>query len=215
MLLYTKVHKHSITFFVSLFFSSQYRPSTFISRLILDFSLYNIIWCNIISYRYSSDLLANYASTRSYRCVSYVYVHLLIVVFLSMHTVPYIYVHSLIVVSLIADFLSMHLIYMLTCRLSFSYLASRIYMLTCWLSCSYWLLMHPYVYAHSLIVVSHRCISRIYMLKRWLYYIYVIVFPIPSNNIDKWTCMHAKRNVLVMIKRIGGVSVVSVVLQMI
>ena len=50
------------------------------------------------------------------------YVHMLIVVFLSIHTVPYIYVHSLIVVSLIAFSLSIHLVYMLTCRLSFSYL---------------------------------------------------------------------------------------------
>ena len=50
------------------------------------------------------------------------YVHMLIVVFLSIHTVPYIYVHSLIVVSLIAFFLSIHLVYMLTCRLLFSYL---------------------------------------------------------------------------------------------
>ena len=65
--------------------------------------------------------------------------------------------------------------------------------------------MHPYVlYAHSLIVVSHRCITYVYAQTLIVLYLQFL-FQYPSINIDKWTCMHAKRNVLVMIRRIGGV----------
>ena len=97
------------------------------------------------------------------------YVHMLIVVFLSIHTVPYIYVHSLIVVSLIAFFLSIHLVYMLTCRLSFSYLYIS-YIIFSLVDCRV-PIDAPVCIAHSLIVVSHDA-SRMYMLKRWLYYIF-------------------------------------------
>ena len=116
MLMYTNVHKQVFHFCISFFLLtiSYHPPSWYLTS-------HYIIWCNIISYRYSSDLFANYASTSSYRWVSYV----MFTCWLSCsyrYTVPYIYVHSLIVVSLIAFFLSMHLVYMLTCRLSFSYL---------------------------------------------------------------------------------------------
>ena len=133
------------------------------------------------------------------------YVHMLIVVFLSIHTVPYIiYVHSLIVVSLIAFFLSMHLVYMLTCRLSFSYIyTSRI--LYSHLLIVVFLLMRTRMHMRTRWLSFPINASRMYMLKRWLYYIYIF-FQYPSIDIDKWTCMHAKRNVLVMIRRIGGVS---------
>jgi len=66
------------------------------------------------------------------------------------------------------------------------------------------LLMHPYAYAHSLIVVSHRCITYVYAQTLIVLYLQFL-FQYPSINIDKWTCMHFV-NVLVMIRRIGGVS---------
>ena len=111
------------------------------------------------------------------------YVHMLIVVFLSIHTVPYIiYVHSLIVVSLIAFFLSMHLVYMLTCRLSFSYLYIS-YIIFSLVDCRF-LLMHPYAYAHSLIVVSHRCITYVYAQTLIVLYLQFL-FQYPSIDIDK------------------------------
>ena len=114
-------------------------------------------------------------------------------------TVPYIYVHSLIVVSLIAFYLSMHLVYMLTCRLSFSYLYLVYYILTCWLSCSYWCTR-----MHSALVDCRfpRCITYVYAQTLIVLYLQFL-FQYPSINIDKCTCMHAKRNVLVMIRRIG------------
>jgi len=193
--MYTNVHKQVFHFLYLFFFLltiSYHPPSWYLTS-------HYIIWCNIISYRYSSDLFANYASTSSYRWVSYV----MFTCWLSCsyrYTVPYIYVHSLIVVSLIAFFLSMHLVYMLTCRLSFSYLYIS-YIIFSLVDCRV-PIDAPVCIAHSLIVVSHDA-SRMYMLKRWLYYIYNFFSNTHRLILISAYHMHAKQNV--MIRRIGGV----------
>jgi len=183
----------SIAFhFWSLFFLINIVPSTFISSLILDFSL--IRWCNIISYHIISILvwLANYASKSSYRCVSYVYVNLLIVVFLSMHTV-----HTLVDCLFVDCRFPIDILYILvTCRLSFSYqcIPYMYNMFTCWLSCSYWCTRNMCTRWLSFPIDA----SHMYMLKRWLYCVYNL-FSNTHRLILMWTYIHAKRNVLVMI----------------
>ena len=144
MLMYTNVHKQVFHFCISFFLLtiSYHPPSWYLTS-------HYIIWCNIISYRYSSDLFANYASTSSYRWVSYV----MFTCWLSCsyrYTVPYIYVHSLIVVSLIAFSSWCIWCSLVDCRFS-------IYAYHAHLLIVVFLSMHPYVYAHSLtlIVVSH------------------------------------------------------------
>ena len=112
-------------------------------------------------------------------------------------TVPYIYVHSLIVVSLIAFFLSMHLVYMLTCRLLFSYLYIS-YIIFSLVDCRVPIDAPVCNNAHSLIVVFFPLTHHVHINQSIVLYLQFL-FQYPSINIDKWTCMHAKRNVLVMI----------------
>jgi len=110
------------------------------------------------------------------------YVHMLIVVFLSIHTVPYIYVHSLLsfrwlpfsyrCISYICSLVDCCFpIY--TSRILYSHLLIVVF-----------LLMHPYAYAHSLIVVSHRCITYVYAQTLIVLYLQFL-FQYPSIDIDK------------------------------
>ena len=93
---------------------------------------------------------------------------------------------------------------LVTCRLSFSYLCiPYMYnMLPCWLSCSYWCTRNMRTRWLSFPIDA----SRMYMLKRWLYYIYNFFSNTHRLILISAYHMHAKRNVLVMIRRIGGVS---------
>jgi len=149
-------------------------------------------------------MFANYASTSSYRWVSYVMftcwlscsyrytpylTSYMCTRWLSFRWLPFSYRCISYICSLVDCRFPIY-----TSRILYSHLLIVVF-----------LLMHPYAYAHSLIVVSHRCITYVYAQTLIVLYLQFL-FQYPSINIDKWTCMHAKRNVLVMIRRIGGVS---------
>ena len=191
MLMYTNVHKQVFHFLYLFFFLltiSYHPPSWYLTS-------HYIIWCNIISYQYSSDLFANYASTSSYRWVSYVmftcwlscsyrytpYLTYMCTRWLSFRWLPFSYRFISYICSLV------------DCR--FPIYTSRIFILTCWLSCSYWCTrMHMRTRWLSFPIDA----SRMYMLKRWLYCVYNL-FSNTHRLILMWTYIHAKRNVLVMI----------------
>ena len=109
ILLYANVQHLKISSFL---ITISYHPPPFLAWYLTS---HYIVWCNIISYQYSSDLLANYAQLVAIETLFNCW---LSCSYLSMHTIPYVYVQSA------SD-----------CR--FPIYASRT-IPTCWLSCSYW-----------------------------------------------------------------------------